>query len=110
FIEPKGDAIRAMLPQDRPALILMDELISYVSTYRKKGYGNRLYNFLDCLAETARGMPNVAVAVSIPASDLEYTADDVADQARFQKMLDRLGRAIMMSADTEMAEIIRRRL
>ncbi len=110
FIDPKGDAIRAMLPKGRPCLILMDEIISYVSTYRKKGYGDRLYNFLDCLAETARGEPNVAVVVSIPASDLEYTADDAADEARFKKMLDRLGKAILMSADTEIGEIIRRRL
>jgi len=110
FIEPKGDAIRAMLPKDRPVLILMDEIISYVSTYRKKGYGDRFYNFLDCLAETARGEKNVAVVVSIPASELEYTSDDEADEARFKKMLDRLGKAIMMSADNEMGEIIRRRL
>jgi Protein of unknown function (DUF499) len=110
FIEPKGDAIRAMLPKNKPSLILMDEIISYVSTYRKRGYGNRFYNFLDCLAETARGEKNVAVVVSIPASELEYTAEDTADEARFKKMLDRLGKAIMMSADTEMAEIIRRRL
>ncbi|MDY3563018.1 DUF499 domain-containing protein [Gemmata sp. JC673] len=110
FIEPKGDAIRAMLPKDRPALILMDEIISYASTYRAKGYGDRLYNFLDCLAETARGEKNVAVVVSIPASDLEYTPADAADEARFKKMLDRLGKAIMMSADTEIGEIIRRRL
>ncbi len=110
FIEPKGDAIRAMLPKDRPALILFDEVISYVSTYRKKGYGDRLYNFLDCLAETARGEKNVVVVASIPASELEYTAEDTADEARFKKMLDRLGKAIMMSADMEMAEIIRRRL
>jgi hypothetical protein len=110
FIEPKGDAIRAMLPKDRPVLILMDEIISYVSTYRKKGYGDRLYNFLDCVAETARGEKNVAVVASIPASELEYTAEDIADEARFKKMLDRLGKAILMSADTEMAEIIRRRL
>jgi hypothetical protein len=110
FIEPKGDAIRAMLPKDRPALILMDEIISYVSTYRAKGYGGRLYNFLDCLAETARGEKNVAVVVSVPASELEYTAADIADEARFKKMLDRLGKAILMSADTDMAEIIRRRL
>jgi Protein of unknown function (DUF499) len=110
FIEPKGDAIRAMLPKDRPALILMDEIISYVSTYRRKGYGDRLYNFIDCLAETARGEKNVAVVVSIPASELEYTAADIADESRFKKMLDRLGKAVLMSADTEMAEIIRRRL
>lgn len=110
FIEPKGDAIRALLPKDRPALILMDEIISYVSTYRHKGYGDRLYNFLDCLAETARGEKNVAIVVSIPSSELEYTAADSADEARFKKMLDRLGKAVLMSADTEMAEIIRRRL
>jgi len=110
FIEPKGDVIRAMLPKDRPALILMDEILSYVSTYRKKGYGDRFYHFLDCLAETARGEKNVALVVSIPASELEYTAEDSADETRFKKMLDRLGKAIMMSADTEMAEIIRRRL
>ncbi len=110
FIEPKGDAIRAMLPKDRPSLILMDEIISYVSTYRNRGYGDRLYNFIDCLAETARGESNVSLVVSIPSSDLEYTADDAADEARFKKMLDRVGKAILMSADTEMAEIIRRRL
>lgn len=110
FIEPKEDAIRAMLPKDRPCLILFDEVISYVSTYRDKGYGNRLYNFLDCLGEAARGEKNVVVVASIPASDLEYTAEDTADEARFKKMLDRLGKAIIMSADTDMAEIIRRRL
>lgn len=110
FIEPKGDAIRAMLPKDKPSLILFDEVISYASTYRKKGYGDRLYNFLDCLAETARGEKNVVVVASIPASELEYTAEDTADEARFKKMLDRLGKAIIMSADTDMAEIIRRRL
>jgi hypothetical protein len=110
FIEPKEDAIRAMLPKDRPCLILFDEVISYASTYRRKGYGDRLYNFLDCLAETARGEKNIVLVASIPASDLEYTAEDSADEARFKKMLDRVGKAIMMSADTDMAEIIRRRL
>src|SRR5947209_1987783 len=60
--------------------------------------------------ETARGEKNVAVVVSIPASELEYAAEDSADESRFKKMLDRLGKAILMSADTEMAEIMHRRL
>jgi hypothetical protein len=110
FIEPKGDVIRAFLPKDRPALILMDEIINYVSTYRGLGYHNRLYNFVQSLSETARGQDNVVLVVSIPASELEYTAEDEADEQRFKKMLDRLGKAVMMSAETETAEIIRRRL
>lgn len=38
FIEPNGDAIRAFLPKDKAVLILMDEIISYFSTYRGRGY------------------------------------------------------------------------
>jgi len=110
FIEPKGDVIRAMLPPDRPCLILMDEIINHVSSYRHKGYHNRLYNFVQALSETARSMDNVVLVVSIPASELEYTDADAADEQRFKKMLDRLGKSVMMAADAETAEIIRRRL
>lgn len=110
FIEPKGDVIRAMLPKDRPCLILMDEIINYVSTYRQRGYGDRLYNFVQALSETARGQKNVVLVVSIPASELEYTSQDETDEQRFKKMLDRLGKAVIMSAESETSEIIRRRL
>jgi predicted AAA+ superfamily ATPase len=110
FIEPKGDVIRAFLPKDKPCLILLDEIINYVSTYRNKGYNNRLYNFIQSLSETARGLDNVVLVVSIPASEMEYTDADEADEQRFKKMLDRLGKPIIMSASSETSEIIRRRL
>ncbi|ANV88924.1 ATP-binding protein [Picosynechococcus sp. PCC 7117] len=110
FIEPKGDVIRALLPKDKPNLILMDEIINYVSTYRKKGYNNQLYNFVQSLSEVARGSDNLVLVVSIPASELEYTPPDEADEQRYKKMLDRLGKAIMISAESETSEIIRRRL
>jgi len=35
FTEPKGDVIRAFLPKDRPCLILMDEIISYVKRFMR---------------------------------------------------------------------------
>ena len=110
FIEPKGDVIRAMLPKDRPNLILIDEVLNYVSTYRDRGYSDRLYNFLQSLSETVRGETNTVLVVSIPASEMEYNEKDEADEQRFKKMLDRLGLAIMMSAESETSEIIRRRL
>lgn len=110
YIEPKGDVIRQFLPKDRPCLILLDEIINHVSSYRGLGYHNKLYNFIQALSETARGMDNVVLVVSIPASELEYTAEDEGDEQRFKKMLDRLGKAVMISAEAETAEIIRRRL
>ncbi|WP_334109814.1 ATP-binding protein [Thermodesulfitimonas autotrophica] len=110
MIAPAGDVIRKFLPQDRPCLILMDELMNYVSRYRRMGLSAQLYDFLQNLSETARGMNNVVLAVSIPASELEMTAEDQSDYERFKKLLDRLGKAVVMSAEAETSEIIRRRL
>ncbi len=107
---PAGDVIRAFLPKDKPALILLDELMNYVSRSRKSGLSAQLYDFLHNLSETARGQKNVALVVSIPASELEMTAEDESDYNRFKKLLDRLGKPIVMSAESETAEIIRRRL
>jgi hypothetical protein len=110
FIEPKGDVIQAFLPKDKPALILMDEIINYTSTYRQRGYHRALYNFIQSLSEQARGSDRVVLLVSIPASEMPYSSDDEADEQWFKKMLDRVGKPVMMAAEAETAEIIRRRL
>ncbi len=107
---PGGDVIESLLPKDKPALILLDELMNYISRNRKSGLATQLYHFVQNLTEVARSRPNVVLAVSIPASELEMTAEDEADFNRMKKLLDRLGKAMIMSAETETAEIIRRRL
>jgi hypothetical protein len=106
---PAGDALKAMLPKG-PTLILMDELLNYVSRGRKSGASNAFYNFLFGLLSEATGRDNLVVCVSIPASELEMSADDQADHDRLKKTLDRTGKPIAMSAGDEAAEIIRRRL
>ena len=107
---PGGDVIERMLPKGKPTLILFDELMNYVSRSRKSGLAAQLYTFLHNLSEVARARENVVLAVSIPASELEMTAEDHSDFERFKKLLDRLGKAVIMSAETETSEIIRRRL
>lgn len=110
IIEPKGDVIEQFLPQDRPCLILMDEVLNYVSTVRHLGYHNKLYNFIQALSETIRGRTNAVLVGSIPASELSYTAADEQDQQRIKNLLDRVGKAVIMSVESESSEIIRRRL
>ena len=107
---PGGDVIAKLLPEGTPTLLLLDELMNYVSRSRKSGLGGQLHSFLQNLSEVARGRKNVVLAVSIPASELEMTGDDQSDFERFKKILDRLGKPVMMSAETETSEIIRRRL
>jgi predicted AAA+ superfamily ATPase len=110
FVEPKGDVIEKFLPKDTPCLILMDEVLNYVSTYRDRGWHNKLYNFIQALSETVRGRHNAVLVGSIPASELSYTDKDEADQQRLKNLLDRLGKAVIVSVESETAEIIRRRL
>lgn len=107
---PAGDVIRKFLPKDRPSLILVDELLNYVSRNRKSGLSAQLYNFIQNLSEEARGSDRVVLVGSIPASELEMNVEDQSDYERFKKMLDRLGKAVIMSAESETSEIIRRRL
>lgn len=109
-ISPGGDVLNKVIPQDRPCLILMDELMNYISRNRKSGLAEQFYNFLQNLSETVRGKDNCVLAVSIPASDMEMNERDIEDYNRITKLLDRVGKAMVMSAETETSEIIRRRL
>jgi hypothetical protein len=107
---PGGDVLKKILPADAPCLILMDELMNFISRNRKSGLADQFYNFLHNLTETVRGRKNVVLAVSIPASEMEMNAHDLEDYNRITKLLDRLGKALVLAAEAETAEIIRRRL
>lgn len=107
---PGGEVIREFLPKGKPVLILMDELLNYMGRNRKSGLTNQLYSFLQNLSEEARAQDRVVLAVSLPSLLDEMTPEDEGDFDRFQKLLDRLGKAMIMSAETETSEIIRRRL
>lgn len=109
-IAPGSEVIRKFLPTGKPVLILMDELMNYVSRSRALKLSAQFYNFLQNLSEEVRGQTNMVLAVSVPASELEMTADDQSDYERIKKVLDRLGKAIIVSAEQETSEIIRRRL
>lgn len=110
MIAPGGDVIRAMLPADTPCLILIDELMNYVNRFRKLDKSNQLYPFLQNLSEVARAEDRMVLVVSIPGSELEMTSEDHADYDRFKKLLNRLGKPVIMSTPAESTEIIRRRL
>jgi len=108
---PAGDVIRAFMPKDKPCLILIDELMNYVTRNRKNGLSSQLYTFIQNLSEFSRSQANIVLAVSIPASEMtEMSDDDHSDYTRFKKLLERLGRPVTMSTENETAEIIRRRL
>lgn len=110
-VAPAGDVIRSFLPAAKSCLILMDEVMNFVSRNRKTGLATQFYDFLQNLSETARGQRSIVLVVSIPKSEvLEMSSEDEADYASLKHLLNRLGKAIAISSEHETSEIIRRRL
>ena len=110
LIAPSSEVIRQMFPKDKPVLILMDELMNYFSRFRRIGLSAQFYDFIQNLCEESRANDNVVCAISVPASEHEMTAEDETDYLRVKHLLNRLGKAVIMSSEGEIAEIIRRRL
>ncbi len=107
---PGGDVLKRIIPAEKPCLILMDELMNYISRGRKLGMNAQLYNFVHNLSEYSRGQNNVVLVVAVPKSIHEMNAEDEEDYRRFQHLLERLAKSVLLSAEQETAEIIRRRL
>ncbi|MDQ2717755.1 MAG: DUF499 domain-containing protein, partial [Chloroflexota bacterium] len=110
LIPPAGDVIRELFLPGQPCLILMDELINYMSRNRKYGLADQLYNFIQSLSEAARGQEQVVLVVSLPKAGNEMTPEDESDYQRFTKLLGRISKPVAIASETEVSEIIRRRL
>ena len=110
LIPPAGDVIRELFPPGQPCLILMDELINYMSRNRKHGLADQLYNFIQSLSEVVRGQEQVVLVVSLPKAGNEMTPEDESDYQRFTKLLGRVSKPVAIASETEVSEIIRRRL
>lgn len=114
-IRPGGDVVKQILPSNRPVLILMDEVLNFMSAARTINVGDstlasQFLQFLQILTTEASGRTGVCLVLSLPKSEQEMTAEDEADFARLTKLASRKGKPYMLSEGLEIAEIIRRRL
>ncbi len=113
-IVPGGEIIQRWFA-DRPVLILMDEVLNFIRRTREAGspysrLGSQMYSFLDVLTREVAGTSQAVLVVSLPMSGYEMTQEDEADYQRLEKLLDRLSKAVLLSEQVEIAEIVRRRL
>jgi hypothetical protein len=107
---PGDETIRALFELvGEPCLILIDELMRYVSRVKASVPVSQIDAFVQGLTEVARGMNNVVLVIAMPSSD-NISGDDVTHFATLSKTLNRLSKFVLVSANTEIAEIIRRRL
>ena len=121
-----GDALRQLLTDYGPALILIDEYVAYARQLHDEsdlpaGSFETQFTFAQALSESAKLPPNCLLVISLPASDRPSDRTETDDievgGVRGREALARLGNVIgrvdsswrPASAD-ESFEIVRRRL
>src|SRR5581483_4036146 len=71
---------------------------------------NQLYNFLQSLADAVLRRVKAVLVVSLPKAANEMSQEDESDYQRFVKLLGRVSKPVAIASETEVSEIIRRRL
>lgn len=112
---PGKDIVRRIVPEGKPLLILLDEVLNYLNQARtfKVGDSNlavQCVQFFQNLSEVATARTGLSLVISLPASELEMSQEDIADQSRLEKLATRVTKQYVLSQGDEIPEIIIRRL
>ena len=91
-----------------PVLLLFDEVLNFVNRHR--GMAQSFHAFLQNLTVAVTGTSRAAVVVSLPRSQVEMTEWDQQWQERITKVVRRVARDLIANDESEISEVVRRRL
>lgn len=108
---PGGEALQKVLKAaGGPALILLDEIVSYVKQLKGESYEAHLA-FFQSLTEAATRVPQALVVGSLPESEDEFGGDRGKETLqRLERLFGRLQSSWQAAQGTETYAIVRRRL
>jgi len=115
-VSPGKEKLKNLLSRYQPLLILVDELLEYITKAAgvKVGDSNlsaQTLAFMQELTETVAMLGNSCLVVSLPSSVVEHY-DEEAEKAfnSLQKIVGRVEKVYTPVQDNEVAKVIRRRL
>lgn len=115
-VAPGKEAIRKLLSQNQPALILMDEVLEYVTKAAGVKVGQstlaaQTIAFIQELTETVSTLEKVCLVITLPSGILErYDEDAEKLYQQLQKVAGRVEKIYTPVQENEIAKIIRCRL
>ena len=113
---PGREAIQRLLAAHQPVLVLMDEVLEYITkaagvTIGQSTLAAQTMAFMQELTEAAATLEKVAVVVALPSSTLEhYDEQAVRLFEQLKKISGRVEKIFTPVQDEEVGAIIRRRL
>jgi len=113
---PGGEALKELIESHQPVLILMDEVLQYITRaaavkVEASNLAAQSIAFMQALTETIASIPNAVLLLSLPSSVPEHY-DENAEKLynQLQKVSGRLEKIFTPVEDSEITKIIRRRL
>ena len=89
-------------------LILCDEMLNLVNRHRD--IADQLHSFFQNLTVALTGTTQCAAVISLPRSQVEMTEFDRVWQEKITKVVRRVSRELIANDESEIAEVVRRRL
>ena len=99
---------RVFAAAQSPVLLLFDEVLNFVNRHRRMA--ESFHAFLQNLTVAVTGTSRTAVVVSLPRSQVEMTEWDQQWQERITKVVRRVARDLIANDESEISEVVRRRL
>lgn len=108
-VPPGTDAIaRVFQAAGAPVLLLFDEVLNFLNRHR--GSADSFYAFIQNLTVAMTGTTYGACVISLPRSQVEMTQSDQEWQERISKVVRRVAKDLIANDETEISEVVRRRL
>src|SRR5947209_5310485 len=106
---PGTDSIaRVFQAAGAPVLLLFDEVLNFLNRHR--GMAESFHAFIQNLTVATTGTTHGATVISLPRSQVEMTDWDAEWQERISKVVRRVAKDLIANDETEISEVVRRRL
>ena len=99
---------RVFAAANAPVLLLFDEALNFVNRHREMA--DSFHAFLQNLTVAVTGATHAAAVISLPRSQVEMTERDQEWQDRITKVVRRVARDLIANDESEISEVVRRRL
>src|SRR5262245_2691033 len=106
---PGTDSIaRVFRAAEAPVLLLFDEVLNFLNRHR--AMAESFHAFIQNLTVATTGTTHGATVISLPRSQVEMTESDQEWQDKISKVVRRVAKDLIANDETEISEVVRRRL
>jgi hypothetical protein len=99
---------RVFKAAEAPVLVLFDEVLNFLNRHR--GLAEQFHAFIQNLTVATTGTTHGVAVISLPRSQVEMTDWDLTWQEKITRVVRRVAKDLIANDESEISEVVRRRL